>query len=103
MAKSPRKTHADAGRIVRPPMEVLGSAALIPPGKRVKPAPNQFTHVVARAQPYSFDESDPPIGEFQPGTRVVLMVYDGGAHCRVIDSQGLYVVTAYEGLEPIDI
>jgi hypothetical protein len=32
-------------------------------------------------------------GEFSSGTRVVLMVYDGGEYCRVVDARGLYVET----------
>jgi hypothetical protein len=102
MAKRRRSkggTAASAGRMLRPKAVVLGDAALVPSHSRVKPPPNQFTHVVTRQQPFFFDDREgAPDGELAAGARVVLMVFDGGSTCRVIDEQGLYVQTAYEGL-----
>jgi hypothetical protein len=80
-------------------MQVLSSAAVVPRRNRISPAPNQFTHEMRRAQPFFFDApSDAPHGEFPAGTEVVLMAHDGGEYCRVVDGQGLYVLTAYVGL-----
>ena len=100
MAKrSPRKKSAPPGRMLRPKAVVLDNDALVPPKNVVKPPPNRFTHKVKRSQPYFYEASrDEPDGEFAEGTPVVLMVYDGGASCRVIDGLGVYVETAYGGL-----
>jgi hypothetical protein len=97
-----RAASRGAGRMIRPKAVVLEEAALVPSGSLVKPPPNQFTHVVTRQQPFFFGDTDrAPDGEFAPGARIVLMVFDGGSTCRVIDEQGLYVQTAYEGLRPL--
>ena len=99
MAKHRARTPRTTGRILRPEAIVLGDAALVPEHNLVKPRPNQFTHMVLRSQPYYFGATqDQPDGELREGTRVVLMVYDGGHSCRVIDEQGLYVETEYAGL-----
>ena len=100
MAKrSPRKKSAPLGRMLRPKAVVLDNDALVPPKNVVKPPPNRFTHKVKRSQPYFYEgPRDEPNGEFAEGTPVVLMVYHGGASCRVIDGHGLYVETAYGGL-----
>ena len=99
MAKRPPAKTRSAGRMLRPPVVVLSSSAVVPPKNLIKPAPNEFTHVLKRAQPYFFEEpAGAPSGELPAGTKVVLMVYDGGPYCRVVDGQGLYVATAYEGL-----
>ena len=83
-------------------MEMLDSAALIPAANLIKPPPNQFTHEVRQSQPYFYqDARSQPDGEFPAGTRVVLMIHDGGASCRVVDAQGLYVETAYSGLRDL--
>ena len=42
-----------------------------------------------------------PHGEFSAGTKVVLLLYDGGVYCRVADDQGLYVETEYESLRKL--
>jgi hypothetical protein len=92
MAKrSPRRGKAvTMGRILRPDAEVLDRAALIP------------AHELRQSQPYFYqDTRSEPNGEFPAGTRVVLMVHDGGASCRVVDGQGLYVETAYRGLRDL--
>ena len=104
MAKrSPRRGKAvNIGRILRPDAEVLDRAALIPAANLIKPPPNQFTHELRQSQPYFYqDARSEPNGEFAVGTRVVLMVHDGGASCRVVDRQGLYVETAYGGLRDL--
>ena len=85
----------------RPEAIVLPDSSLIPPGSLIAPPPNQFTHEVTTAQPFYFAYGaggGAPSGEFAPGTRVVLMVHDGGAMCRVVDGAGLYVDTAFAGL-----
>ncbi len=85
--------------MLRPTPVILRDAALVPKHRLVKPAPNQFTHELSRAQPYYYAGArGSPDGKFRAGTRVVLMVYDGGQYCRVIDARGLYVETAYSGL-----
>src|SRR5215470_10304123 len=101
MASRPsRKTGSvSTGRMLRPKAVVLPDTALMPEHRLVKPAPNQFTHELSRAQPYFYAiPRDRPDGRFRAGTRVVLMVYDGGQYCRVIDARSLYVETAYSGL-----
>ena len=105
MAKRPRQERekVNTGRILRPKAEVLSDAALLSARNRIKPPPNQFTHEVTTPQPYFFDEPrGEPDGEFAAGTKVVLMEYDGGRHCRVVDGQGLYVATAYESLRRLN-
>ena len=77
----------------RPKAVVLPESALVPDRNRISPAPNQFTHELARAQPFHFAGSEPgspPGGELPAGTRV-LLVHDGGARCHVLDGRGLYV------------
>jgi len=88
--------------MLRPDAEVLDGAALIPAANLIKPPPNQFTHELRQSQPYFYQGArSEPNGEFPAGTRVVLMVHDGGAFCRVADGQGLYVETAYGGLQQL--
>src|SRR5687767_12515009 len=100
----PPKTRASVprGRMLRPRPVVLSKAALVPEAHLIKPPPNQYTHTLMRRQPYFYgDSQDTADGEFAAGTRVVLMVYDGGRTCRVVDGQGLYVETAYAGLRRV--
>lgn len=92
------------GHIIRPKAVVLSDAAMPPEKNLIKPPPNQFTHELRQAQPYYYDQAQAaatPNGKFAVGAKVVLMVYDGGSHCRVVDAQGLYVETAYAGLRPL--
>jgi hypothetical protein len=97
--QSTRKSTVNTGRVLRPKPNVLSDRALVPEARLIKPPPNQFTHVVLRAQPYYYgDTHDAADGELAAGTVVVLMVYDSGPYCRVVDAQGLYVETMYEGL-----
>ena len=87
-----------------PKAKVLSRKAVVPDDNLIRPAPNQFTHEVKRAQGYYFKgarQGSPPDGEFAEGTEVVLLVYDGGSYCRVADGQGLYVETEYEGLKKL--
>lgn len=86
---------------VRPEVIVLSAQALIPAGKLIAPAPNQFTHQLTRAQPFYYagaEQGTDPDGELPAATQVVLLVYDGGATCRVVDGQGLYVEVEYDSL-----
>jgi hypothetical protein len=88
----------------RPEATILNESALVPERNLIVPAPNQFTHELSQAQPYYYtaaQQGAPPDGVFQAGTKVVLLVYDGGSQCRVVDSHGLYVETAYEGLKKL--
>jgi hypothetical protein len=87
-------------RMLRPKAVVVPKSALVPRGKHLRPPPNQFTHVVRDRQPYYYGArpSKRPDGEFAKGTKVVLMVHDKGKMCRVVDGQGRYVLTAFEGL-----
>lgn len=92
------------GRITRPKAVVLGDASLVPPRNLVHPRPNRFTHELTKSQPYYYGDAqsaEAPDGELAAGAQVVLMVHDGGAYCRIVDDQGLYVDTAYEGLRPL--
>ena len=76
--------------MVRPEAVVLPESALVTGRHVISPAPNQFTHQLARAQPFHFAGSEPgtpPGGELPAGTRV-LLVRDGGARCDVIDERG---------------
>ena len=81
---------------------VLRDVALVPAHRLIKPSPNQFTHQLFRAQPYYYARpGGSPDGKLRAGARVVLMVYNGGRYCRVIDARGLYVETAHSGLRPL--
>jgi hypothetical protein len=86
--------------MLRPEAVVVQDSALVPAGAHVRPPPNQFTHVVRKRQPFYYGSraGASADGEFAKGTKVVLMVYRGGKTCRVVDGQGLYVLTAFEGL-----
>jgi hypothetical protein len=87
---------------VRPDAVVLGNNAVVPEENIISPAPNQFTHELTRLQPFYFsvpEQATKPSGELPVGTKVVLLVYEGGKYCRVVDGQGLYVDIEYEGLK----
>ena len=95
---------AQAEGFVRPEAAVLAEKALIPGPNLIAPAPNQFTHELTRAQPYYFTGAQPgmaPDGEFSAGAKVVLLLHDGGATCRVADDRGLYVETEYDSLRKL--
>jgi hypothetical protein len=92
------------GRFTRPKAVVLGDTAIVPRGNLIQPPPNQFTHELRKSQAYYYAQAEGaarPDGELSAGTQVVLMIYDGGPYCRVVDGQGLYVETEYENLQPI--
>ena len=103
-AESAASAAAPAEGFVRPEAAVLTAKALVPGQNLIAPAPNQFTHEVARAQPYYFTGAQPemtPDGEFLAGTKVVLLLHDGGVYCRVADGRGLYVETEYDSLRKL--
>jgi hypothetical protein len=88
----------------RPAFIVLPENSIVPDESLIAPPPNQFTHELIRPEPFYFtgpQQGRPPDGELSEGAQVVLMVYDGGAYCRVVDQQGLYVVVAYVSLRKI--
>ena len=98
------KAKKSRGKFLRPPTVVLDESSLIPDKNLISPAPNQFTHEVTRQQPFYFTgarQVAAPDGQFQMGTKVVLLVYDGGSYCRVADGQGLYAEIAYDSLKKI--
>jgi hypothetical protein len=90
---------------LRPPTEVLPESAVVPDRNLIVPAPNTFTHTLAGDQPFSYttlEGSAVPDGELTAGTPVVLMVFDGGRFCRVVDGRGLYVEIEHESLKPLE-
>lgn len=90
--------------ITRPEFSVLSGSSLIPDRNLIAPVPNQFTHELTRAQPFYFSgvqQGRPPDGELPAGTKVVLMIHDGGDSCRVVDGRGLYVETEFAGLRKL--
>ena len=88
---------------IRPKAEILDESALVPAANLIAPPPNQFTHQLRRAQPFYFNSADHKSsdGELPKGTQVVLMIYDGGKYCRVVDGRGLYVEIEYKSLQKI--
>ncbi|MFN8466929.1 MAG: hypothetical protein U0X20_15355 [Caldilineaceae bacterium] len=89
------------GEVSRPKPEVLPASALIPTSNLIEPAPNQFTHEIARQAPFYYtasDEGRPPDGTFARGTPVVLLHDGGGGRCYVADGRGLYVVVDRKAL-----
>lgn len=91
-------------QMLRPKAVVLKEAALVPAQNLLVPPPNQFTHELSAKQAFYFAVGEVPTqpdGEWEAGTPVVLLWYDGGEYCRVADAQGLYVETAYAGLRPL--
>jgi hypothetical protein len=89
---------------LRPEAIVLGENATVPDKNTISPAPNQFTHELTRSQPFFFDVAEQPTqpsGQFPIGTKVVLLLYEGGKYCRVADYQGLYVDIEFDSLKRI--
>jgi len=87
---------------IRPPMTVLPDTALIPDRNIIRPPPNQFTHEVSETQAFYFGDAQAGgelSGQLEAGTKVVLLVYDGGDYCRVASGHGLYVQTKFNGLK----
>jgi hypothetical protein len=90
---------------LRPPSTVLPENAVVPDRNLIVPAPNTFTHTLTSDQPFSYttlEGAAVPDGELAKGTSVVLMVYDGGHVCRVVDGRGLYVEIACQSLKPLE-
>lgn len=88
----------------RPEATVLPEDAMIPDKNLIKPAPNQFTHKLKSAQAYYYDgaqQGAPADGEFPAGTKVALLVHDGGNYCRVVDARGLYVEIEFASLKKL--
>ena len=84
-------------------MVTLPDSAVVPAGNVVKP-PARLTHEVVAPQPYYYSDPGPstkPDGAFPAGAKVALMDAGTGAHRRVVDSQGLSVMTAFAGLRPL--
>ena len=89
---------------VKPDVVVLSENAIVPDRNFILPAPNQFTHELTRPQPFYFtgaQQAMQPNGQFPAGTKVVLLVYDGGNYCRVADGKGLYVEIEYDSLKKL--
>jgi hypothetical protein len=94
-SQRPEKPVQQTEGFVRPQATVLSAKALIPDANLILPAPNQFTHVLTRPQPYYFTEPEAgaePDGKFPRGTKVVLLAHPGGPYCRVADGEGRHVV-----------
>ena len=91
-------------RMLRPKAAVLPDSAVVPDRNLLHPSPNQFTHIVTKDQPFYYiapQQTAPPDGHFVPGTRVVLISHNGGPLCHVADGRGVFVATAFDGLQPI--
>ena len=91
-------------RITRPKAEVLPDSALVPKANLLDPPPTDFTHEVARKQPYFYigpKQDAPPEGNFPAGAKVLLLTHDGGPMCRVADDRGVCAMTAFSGLRPL--
>ena len=89
----------------RPEIVILPDGAAIPDPTLIRPAPNQFTHQLTRSQPYYFNDAQhetSAAGEFPVDTKVVLLMYDGGRYCRVVDGQGIYVELEYDSLKILE-
>ncbi len=89
---------------LRPEAIVLPESAVVPNENIISPPPNQFTHRIKRSQSFYYDraqQAKQSAGKFTAGTKVVLMVHDGGKYCRVVDGQGLYVEVEYSSLEKL--
>lgn len=68
----------------------------------IQPPPNQFTHQLTQDEPYYFigpQQKSPANGTFARGTKVVLMVDDGGNYSWVVDGKGIYALTACHSLK----
>jgi hypothetical protein len=92
------------GEIERPKAVVLPANAVIPAKNLIVPPPNRFTHEVAEAAPYYYDDprqARSPDGKFAAGTPVVLLACDEGGHCRVADGRGLYVTIPSDSLRKL--
>jgi hypothetical protein len=97
-------THDERKGFIRPKAEVLDDKAVIPPENLITPPPNQFTHQAAKSMSFFYDrwqKDKDPDGQFPAGTQLVLLVYDNGDYCRVVNDQGLYVEVEYKDLKKL--
>jgi hypothetical protein len=91
------------GEFTRPERRVLGDKSLVPEANVVAPPPNQFTHELARDEPYFYatkGESSAPDGELVEGTKVVVLLRRN-RRCRVVTATGLYVEVGCTSLRPL--
>lgn len=89
---------------IQPEMVVVSENMLVPARNFIMPRPNQFTHEITWLQQYYYtgaQQATPPDGQFQAGTKVVLLLYDGGNYCRVVDERGLYVEVEFNCLKKL--
>jgi len=89
-------------RMIRPKAIVVPEAAQIPAENLVSP-PKKFTHELRTAQPFYYALADdapqePPAGELQTGTKVIVASPASGKLVRVVDGRGLSVWTLAAGL-----
>jgi hypothetical protein len=92
------------GQFIRPEANVLSDESLIPNENLINPPPNQFTHELKSTQSFYYEaaqQSASPDGELPENTKVVLLRYDGGSYCRVVDEQGLYVEIKFDSLKKL--
>ncbi|HEX5707459.1 MAG TPA: hypothetical protein VFX96_09195 [Pyrinomonadaceae bacterium] len=90
--------------IVRPPAVVVSKKALVPEGNFIQPPPNQFTHELKRRQPFYFargGRKKTADGHFAAGTKVLLLVSEGGDFCRVADGRGVYAEVRCDSLKKL--
>jgi hypothetical protein len=86
--------------VLRPQKSVLPDAAAVPKQNQA-PVPRRFTHELAAEQPFYYSARDTePAGKLRAGSRVRL-TSEGPSRCRVVDSRGLSVYTAPDGLTPL--
>jgi hypothetical protein len=93
MGDRERGGDRDRGRVLRPDPVVLSEGAVVPDANLIDPAPNRFTHELARDEPYRFDvhpRRPKPDGVLAAGTPVAVLV-EGPETCRVATGSGLYV------------
>jgi hypothetical protein len=87
--------------VKRPDLSILDDRSVIPDANLISPPPNRFSHAVAHDQPFFWEEpeaGEKPAGTFEAGHRLLLVREEEDGWCRVVDGQGLYVVTALASL-----
>lgn len=91
------------GRILRPPVVVLGDDALVSEGIRASPEPTTFTHVLRTAARFRFtaDVDGPFNGRLNAGSRVRLMERNAAGRCRVVGEGRVSVFVACSALRRI--
>lgn len=94
---------------LRPELEVLGEASLIPPGHLIRPAPTAFTHRLSGPTPFAYHPPADaatgapwrPAGTLGAATLVVALERREGDWRQVIEAQGLLVFVPARSLEPL--